>query len=193
MAGKKTIKQIIREWFDAFLWAFVLAVIVRTLLFEPYMIPTSSMVPTFLPKDKIFVSKIHYGPRIPFIGFRLWGFTTPKRGDIVVFIAPPDPQKSYVKRLIGLPGDKVRIANGNIYLNGEPVSDPRISKRFYYNFGEYGQEKKELVVPADSFFVLGDNSASSRDSRYWGFVPKKNIIGKALCIWWPFSRIKIVE
>ena len=182
-----------KKWWDAAVWAFVLAVFVRVLFFEPYKIPTASMVPTLMPGDKIFASKLHYGPRIPFIGLRIKGFSKPKRGDVIVFIAPPDPSKCYVKRLIGLPGERVLIRNGSIYINGNPITDPKISKNFYYNAGEYGQEGKEILVPPKSFFVLGDNSASSKDSRYWGFVPYRDLIGKAIFIWWPLKRIELIR
>ncbi len=182
-----------KEWRDAAIWALLLAIFVRTLFFEPYKIPTTSMVPTLIPGDKIFVSKVHYGPRIPFVGWRIKGFTAIKRGDIVVFIAPPDRSKCYVKRAIGIPGDKVSIMDGKIFINDQPVKDPKISKNYYYDFGDYFKSNKSIIVPKGSYFMLGDNSAFSKDSRYWGFVSQKDIIGKSLFIWWPLNRVQLTE
>jgi len=180
------------EWFESILVALILAVFIRTFFLEPYKIPTTSMVPTLMPRDKILVSKIIYGPRIPFVGLRIPGFRKPKRGEVIVFIAPPEPNKCYVKRLIGLPGEKVSIRDGRIYINDKLITLPSIGRNFYYNRGLYGQEGGEIKVPADSYFVLGDNSALSRDSRYWGFVPYRNVVGKALVIWWPPRRFKLI-
>jgi signal peptidase I len=191
---KKTVKSIAKEWGESIVVAALLAMFVRIFFFEPYKIPTSSMVPTLLPGDKIFVTKMVYGPRIPLIALRLPGTKkAPVRGEVVVFIAPEERQKAYIKRVIGLPGDKVEIKLGNIYINGQQIKDPKISKNFYYNAGEYGAEGKEVTVPSESYFVLGDNSASSRDSRYWGFVQHKDVLGKALFIWWPPKRVRNIN
>lgn len=187
-------KSLTREWVESIIIAAILAILVRTFFFEPYKIPTSSMVPTLIPGDKIFVSKLVYGPRIPIIAKRLPGVKqAPERGEVIVFIAPQERNKCYIKRVIGLPGDKVEIKLGNIYINGEAITDPKISKNIYYNVGEFGQEGKGITVPEDKYFVLGDNSASSRDSRYWGFVEHQDLIGKALFIWWPPKRVRTLK
>ena len=117
----------------------------------------------------------------------------PKRGDVIVFIYPESPKKDFIKRLVGLPGETVEIKNGTIYINDKPLLDSVFNQRYYYNRGEFGQEGKKIKIPKDSFFVLGDNSASSQDSRYWGFVPRKNILGEALVIYWPPQRIRIIR
>jgi signal peptidase I len=117
----------------------------------------------------------------------------PQRGDIIVFIYPEDRAKDFIKRLVGLPGDVVEIRSGSIYINDKPLLDPLFANRYYYNRGDFGQEGQKLVVPADNYFVLGDNSASSKDSRYWGFVPHKNLLGKAMFIYWPLPRIRILK
>jgi len=186
-------KSVWREWGESILIAFILAMFVRVFFFELYKIPTTSMVPTLVPGDRILVTKLIYGPRIPFIGWRIPGYRKIKRGEVLVFISPPEPSKAYVKRVIGLPGDEVEIRRGNIYINGKPVSDPVISKDFYYNFGKYGEDGEVVTVPKNSYFVLGDNSASSRDSRFWGFVPFKSVLGKAVLIWWPVKRIALLK
>lgn len=180
-------KGVIREWIESIVIAFVLAMLVRTFLVQAYKIPTASMVPSLIPGDKIFVSKIVYGPRIPLLGARLPGLRKPKRGDVVVFIEPTERKKVYVKRLIAFPGEKVEIKYGSIYINDQIVSDPRISKNFYYNDDPYGQDA--VVVPAGYFFVLGDNSANSYDGRKFGFVPLKDLLGEGMVIWWPLKRI----
>ncbi len=182
-----------REWIEAFVVAAVIVTILRTFLFQIYKIPTTSMVPTLIPKDKIFVTKLLYGPKIPFTKFRIPGFREPKRGEVVVFVPPHDRKKVYIKRLIGLPGESVRIKDGNIYVNGRIVVSPGIAKNRYNNQGFYGEKEKVVVVPENKYFFLGDNSKHSLDSRFWGFVDEVDIVGKAIFIWWPFQRAGAIE
>jgi len=186
-------KSALREWVEAFVVALALAVFVRTFFFQIYKIPTTSMVPTLLPGDKIFVSKIAYGPKIPFTPLRLPGLKNPEKGEVVVFIPPSDRNKAYIKRLIASAGDRVRIKDGNIYVNGKQIVDPRIARNYYYNQGEYSRDDKEIIVPKQKYFFLGDNSINSQDSRYWGFADEKDIVGKAIFIWWPPKRIGMIE
>jgi signal peptidase I len=186
-------KSVLREWADSIIIAFILAMFVRIFFFEFYKIPTSSMVATLIPGDRILVAKIIYGPRIPFVGVRIPGYRKPERGEVIVFISPPERSKAYVKRIIGMPGETVEIERGSIYIDGQEISDSRISKNFYYNFGDYGQPGRSIEVPEHSYFVLGDNSASSRDSRHWGFVPFEDVLGKAMLIWWPPKRIRMIN
>ncbi len=194
MTDNKTKKKgKVREWVESILIAAVLAIFLRTFFFQIYKIPTTSMVPTLMPGDKIFVSKLSYGPKIPFTDFRLPGFSEPKRSDIIVFIPPHDRKKAYIKRLIGLDGDKITLRDGNVYVNGKIVVDPRIARNYYYNQGDYGKEGEVIVVPEGKYFFLGDNSISSLDGRFWGFVDKEDIVGKAIFIWWPPKRIEMVE
>lgn len=189
----KNKKGPVREWVESIIIAACLAVFLRTFFFQIYKIPTTSMVPTLKPGDKIFVSKLVYGPKLPFTRCRFPGFGKPKMGDIVVFIPPHDRKKAYIKRLIGMEGDKILVKDGNIYKNGELIMDRSVASRFYYNQGSYAEEGKEIVVPEDKFFVLGDNSLASLDSRFWGYVDKKDLIGKAIFIWWPPKRIGMLE
>jgi len=193
MENKKEKKGIVRDWVESLVIAALLAIFIRSFFFQIYKIPTTSMVPTLMPGDKIFVSKLVYGPKVLFTPWRIPGFRKPKRYEVVVFVPPHDRKKAYVKRLIGLEGDKVRIDEGNIYINGKIVVDPKVAKNYYYNQGDYAKEPKEIIVPKGKYFFLGDNSISSLDSRFWGFVDKKDIVGKAIFIWWPPKRIGMLE
>ncbi|OGX18780.1 MAG: signal peptidase I [Omnitrophica WOR_2 bacterium RBG_13_44_8b] len=186
-------KSAVREWTESIIIAFFLAVVIRTFVVQAFKIPTGSMRPTLLEGDLILVSKFIYGAKIPVANIRLPKVRQPKRGDVIVFIYPEDKKKDFIKRLIGLPGETVEIKNGTIYINGKPVVDSIFGQIFYYNFGEFQKEGYKVVVPADNYFVLGDNSGSSRDSRYWGFVPEKNVLGKAILIYWPPNRIRIIK
>ncbi|MFC1514511.1 signal peptidase I [Candidatus Omnitrophota bacterium] len=186
-------KSVLREWIDSIIIAFILAMFVRVFFFEFYKIPTSSMVETLIPGDRILVGKVVYGPRIPFIGLRIPGYRKPQRGEIIVFISPPERSKAYVKRIIGMPGEEVEIIRGSIYVNGNELTDQAISTNFYYNFGDYGEAGRAITIPEKSYFCLGDNSAASRDSRHWGFVPSEDVLGKAILIWWPPKRIRMIN
>lgn len=117
----------------------------------------------------------------------------PKRGDVVVFIYPEDKKKDFIKRLVGLPGEIIEIKNGSIYVNDQPAPEPIFNQIYYYNRGEFSADGQKITVPKDSYFVLGDNSTSSKDSRYWGFVPKDDLLGKALVVYWPLPRIKVIK
>ncbi len=172
-----------KNWGEPFLIAAVLALLIRTFLLGPYKIPTGSMRPTFLEGDRIFVDKLSYR------------FHSPARGDIVVFKYPLDKKKDFVKRLAGLPGDHVEIRDGKLIVNGKTLEGSPFGDHYYYNREdwEFAKEGLRIEVPAERYFVLGDNSAQSSDSRNWGFVPKKNMIGKAFFIWWPPKRVKLVK
>ncbi len=186
-------KSVIRDWVESIVIAFVLAMVIRTFVVQAFKIPTGSMRMTLVEGDIILVNKFIYGAKIPLINFKLPAVTQPKTGDVVVFIYPQDPKKDFIKRLVALPGDTVEIKSGTIYINGLALLDSVFNQRYYYNRGDYGQEGQKIIVPKDSYYVLGDNSASSQDSRYWGFVPAKNMLGKALVIYWPPQRIRIIK
>lgn len=186
-------KSAMREWIESIIIAFILAMVIRTFVIQAFKIPTGSMRPTLLEGDAILVNKFIYGAKIPFTNRSLPAVRQPKRGDVIVFIYPNDYKKDFIKRLVAVSGETVEIKNGTVYINNKPLDDPVFNQRYYYNRGEYGAGDKKILVPKDSFFVLGDNSASSQDSRYWGFVPKKNILGKALIIYWPPDRIRIIR
>ena len=186
-------KSILREWIESIIIAFILAMIIRTFIIQAFKIPTGSMRPTLLEGDLILVSKFTYGAKIPFTDLSLPAFAQPQRGDVIVFVYPENPKKDFIKRLAATAGETIEINNGTIYINDHPLIDPMFSRRYYYNRGQFAGEGTKIVVPKDNYFVLGDNSASSQDSRYWGFVPRKNILGKAVLIYWPINRIRIIK
>jgi signal peptidase I len=186
-------KSAVREWIESIVIAFILAMVIRTFVIQAFKIPTGSMRPTLLEGDAILVNKFIYGAKIPFTDWSLPEIRKPRRQDVIVFIYPNEPKKDFIKRLVAVGGETVEIKNGTIYINDKPLDNPVFNQNYYYNRGEYGAIGKKIIVPKDSFFVLGDNSASSQDSRYWGFVPKKNILGKALIIYWPPNRIRIIK
>ena len=190
--GRKA-TSVIREWVESIVVAFLLAMVIRTFVVQAFKIPTGSMRPTLMEGDLILVNKFIYGAKAPFINFRFPALRQPKRGDVVVFIYPENPKRDFVKRLIATEGETVEIKNGTIYINDRPLLDATFSQRYYYNRGDFGRENQKITVPKDNYFVLGDNSASSQDSRYWGFVPKKNMLGNAIIIYWPPQRIRMVK
>ncbi|MFH1858488.1 MAG: signal peptidase I [Candidatus Omnitrophota bacterium] len=171
-------KRIFREYVESILIALALALLVRAFVIQAFKIPTGSMRPTLLEGDRILVNKFIYR------------FSEPERGDIVVFKYPENPKRDFIKRLVGKSGDHLEIRNGRLVVNDEEITAGSLGERYYYNQGPLGQEGDEQTVPDNSYFVLGDNSAASRDSRFWGFVPRRYLVGKALVVYWPPSRIR---
>ena len=172
------------NWIKPLLIAAVIAIGIRTFIVGPYKIPTGSMRPVLMEGDRIFVDKISYR------------FREPKRGEIIVFKFPQDRKKDYVKRLVGLGGEGLEIREGQIYVNGGRIESPAIfNDRFYYNRDDwdYGKRGQVVSIPEGHFFVLGDNSAASSDSRNWGFVPRKDLVGRAVLIWWPPQRARLIK
>ena len=151
------------------------------------------MRPTLLEGDRILVSKFIYGAKVPFTKLRLPGLKKPARGDVVVFMYPEDKSRDFIKRLVAFGKETVQITNGTIYVNDKPLDNPVFSQRYYYNRGNFGEEGEKVVVPKGNYYVLGDNSGSSRDSRYWGFVPEDNLLGQAFIIYWPLNRIRLIK
>jgi len=191
---KERFRSEIREWAESIIIALILALLIRTFVVQAFKIPSGSMIPTFEIGDRIFVNKFIYGARIPFTDIRLPAFRAPRRGDIIVFVSPETPKKDFVKRLIALEGETVEIKNGGILINGRGIDGPdSIKSNYYYNRGDFGKELSAVTVPNGFYFALGDNSANSRDSRYWGFVPKKNLIGKAILLYWPIQRMRVIR
>lgn len=182
-----------REWTESILIAFILAMVIRTFVVQAFKIPTGSMRTTLLEGDRVLVNKLAYGPQIPWTHWRLPGYGKPQRGDIIVFKYPEDPQRDFIKRLIALPGETVVIREGAIYVDGAKVQDRKVLNRYYYNRGDFGAKNQAVQVPEGFYFVLGDNSASSMDSRFWGFVPEYYLVGKAEMIYWPLNRIRVVQ
>ncbi len=186
-------KHIIKEYAESIIIALILALLIRHFVVQAFKIPTGSMRPTLIENDRILVNKFIYGARLPFTYIHLPAIRQPKRGDVIVFQYPEEPTKDFIKRLIATGGETVEIINGKIAINGSIIHDGALNNINYYNFGQYGKEGEKIIVPKDSYFVLGDNSVSSKDSRYWGFVPKKNLIGKAFFIFWPIKRMGLIK
>jgi signal peptidase I len=201
---RKQKKSIIREYLEALLWAVAIALLIRTWGLQAFKIPSSSMEPTLLVGDHLLVSKSAYGLHIPHEldvfrdgpgGASLPGriiipFSPPDRGDIIVFRNPENREVDFIKRVIGLPGEKVAIRDKTIYINDEPLSDPwgKFEDRLFLTRRPIGP----LLVPPGSYFVMGDNRDHSYDSRFWfgdkgGFVPEQDILGKALIIYWSWD------
>jgi signal peptidase I len=184
-------KSAFREGLETVVIAVLLALVVRTFFIQAFMIPTGSMHPTLLEKDRILVDKITYGIPIPFTSWRLPKIRPPRRGDLVVFRSLDDPRRDFIKRLAAVGGDTVEIREGRLWINGRTMDHPPIFRQLtYYNRGMYAQSGQPIRVPQGTYFFLGDNSASSRDSRYWGFLPESYVIGRAFAIYWPPQRIR---
>jgi signal peptidase I len=219
-------------WLDwtAGLFPVIIAVFVlRSFLFEPFKIPSGSMIPTLLVGDLILVNKYTYGLRLPVLNTKLTNGTPPKRGDVMVFRYPPKPSLDYIKRVVGVPGDEVAYLNKKLTINGQPVSKNAVPEffdedamRYFKQFEEdlggkrhrllndddrpafipgvedfpfkqncrYSVEGVTCKVPQGHYFMMGDNRDNSLDSRYWGFVPDRNIVGKAFLVWMNFSSLK---
>ena len=188
-------KSIFREYLESIVVAvFLVMFIIRPFVVQAFRIPSGSMEDTLLVGDFLLVNKFIYGAKIPFTGIRLPKLREPKRGDIIVFRSPIEPKKFLVKRLVAKPGETVEIRDRHVWVNGEIPEEPLIlSKITYYPRGDYGRPGRPVKVPAGSYYALGDNSLNSVDSRYWGFVPKRNVAGKVFLIHWPIKRIRLVK
>jgi signal peptidase I len=169
-----------RENIESLVWAVALALAIRTFIVAPFKIPSGSMRTTLLEGDRILVNKFIYH------------FRPPRRGDIIVFRYPEDPKRSFIKRLVAMGGETVEIRDGKVLVNGDPLEGV-FRATTYYNQGAYGQEGQVIEVPEDSLYVLGDNSSSSHDSRFWGFVSRRVVVGQAMCIFWPITRWRVLR
>jgi signal peptidase I len=218
------------EYSGSFFPVIALVFVLRSFLFEPFKIPSSSMVPTLLVGDLILVNKFDYGIRLPVINKKVIEVGNPQRGDVMVFKYPKDPSQDYIKRVIGVPGDKITYENKRLTVNGQPIDyapmddylddeHPIYRKQFLeklpnaphrilnndgartINLGAveefphhenctYSYDGFTCIVPEGNYFMMGDNRDNSADSRYWGFVPDKNIVGKAVFVWMNFSNLK---
>jgi signal peptidase I len=179
------------EYAEAIIIAILIAFFIRTFIVQAFKIPSGSMKPTLLIGDHILVNKFIYGVKIPFIRKNLISISEPKRGDVIVFIYPEDRSKDFIKRVIGIGGDTIEIRNKKIFLNGLPFQDTHgvyvddfiipgtIQPRD--NFGP-------MTVPKGAVFAMGDNRDQSYDSRFWGVVELKDVLGKAFIMYWSWNR-----
>lgn len=219
-------------WLDwtAGLFPVIIAVfLLRSFLFEPFKIPSGSMIPTLLVGDLILVNKFHYGIRLPVLNTKITQGQPPRRGDVMVFRYPPKPSLDYIKRVVGIPGDEVAYLNKRLTINGQPVPTASVPEffdedtmRYFKQYEEaLGERKHRLLndedrpafipgtedfpfkkncsytvegvrckVPEGHYFMMGDNRDNSLDSRYWGFVPDENIVGRAFFVWMNFGSLK---
>lgn len=217
------------DWTAGLFPVIVVVFLLRSFLFEPFKIPSGSMIPTLLINDLILVNKFHYGVRLPVLNTKILNNHSPERGDVMVFRYPPKPSLDYIKRVVGIPGDEVAYLNKKLTINGKPlpkVALPdffdedamRYAKQFQETTGErsyrllndddrpafipgaddfkfkencrYSTEGVTCKVPEGHYFMMGDNRDNSLDSRYWGFVPEANIVGKAFFVWMNFGNLK---
>ncbi len=217
------------DWTAGLFPVIVVVFLLRSFLFEPFKIPSGSMIPTLLINDLILVNKFHYGVRLPVINTKILDNNSPQRGDVMVFRYPPKPSLDYIKRVVGVPGDEVAYLNKKLTVNGKPLSKTaqpdffdedsmRYAKQFEETTGarryrilndddrpafipgvedfpfkdncRYSSEGVVCKVPQGHYFMMGDNRDNSLDSRYWGFVPEKNIVGKAFFVWMNFGNLK---
>jgi signal peptidase I len=195
------------EYARSFFPVFLIVLLLRSFLVEPFRIPSGSMMPTLEIGDFILVNKFTYGIRLPVTDRKIFELGRPERGDVVVFRYPRDPSTPFIKRVVGLPGDRVDYVDKTFFVNGTPVKQVRrgiytgtgsgrsmtgaavfeeqLEKRHHDILIQtnYPTVESHLVVPEGHYFVLGDNRDNSRDSRYWGTVPDQNLIGRAFTIW----------
>jgi len=216
------------DWTAGLFPVIVIVFLLRSFLFEPFKIPSGSMIPTLRVGDLILVNKFHYGVRLPVINRKIIPNHEPQRGDVMVFRYPPQPSLDYIKRVIGVPGDEVAYLNKQLTVNGQPVAKAaapeffdsdsmRYARQFEEQLGgktyrtlndnerpafipgtsdfpykdhcRYSVEGVVCKVPAGHYFMMGDNRDNSLDSRFWGFVPEANIVGKAFFVWMNFGDL----
>ena len=186
-------KSLVREYGEAIVIAIALALVIRTLVVQAFTIPSGSMMDTLLVGDYILVNKFLYGPELPFIDFRAPGLREPQRGDIIVFKYPQDEKRDFIKRIVAVPGDQIVIRGHDVQVNGQ-----RLRERYVKHtapphnptgqaFCGYAYGCEATAVPPGSYFVMGDNRDNSQDSRYWGFVRREKIKGKAFLIYWSWD------
>jgi signal peptidase I len=183
-------KSVFREYFEAICIAILLALFIRTFVVQAFKIPSGSMLPTLLIGDHLLVNKFIYGIRVPFTGKILVPINSPKQGDVIVFRFPKDRSIDYIKRVIGTPGDTVEIKNKKVFINGEPINDPHahISTPAVLNANASPRDNfGPILVPEQRVFVMGDNRDNSYDSRFWGFVDQRDILGKAFILYWSWD------
>lgn len=172
-----------REVLEAIVLAFVLAMIIRSSVIEAYKIPSGSMLDTLLVGDRLLANKFAYGVKLPFTDYVLVDTSDPQVGDVMVFAYPPDQSKNFIKRVVGVPGDVIEVRNKQLYRNGQAVQESYI-KHIDPTYDPRRDNYGPVTVPADSYFMMGDNRDNSEDSRYWGFLPRNLIKGKAWRIYW---------
>jgi signal peptidase I len=184
-------KSLFREYAEAIIIAVLLALVIRQFAVQAFTIPSGSMMDTLLIGDYILVNKFLLGPEIPFTDKHLPGLRSPEHGDVVVFRYPNDETRDFIKRIVGVGGDTIQVKDNRVWRNGTLIEEPYVKPGSFRSDASthcgylYGCEP--LVVPPNSYFVMGDNRDNSQDSRYWGFVKRDKIKGKAFLIYWSWD------
>jgi len=178
MPKKRSVVGALMHWLRDLLFSVVLAVIVILFLYQPVKVEGTSMMPTLDDQERIFINKFVYR----------FHFEKIDRGDTVVFWFPGDPSKSYIKRVIGMPGDRVEVRDGSVLVNGQPLEEDYVPQEYRDQ-----SEMRPTTVGPDEYFVLGDHRSSSNDSRTWGMVPRRYIYGKAVFIYWPLEKMGLLK
>jgi signal peptidase I len=205
---------IIVEYAWSFFPILLLVFMLRSFLYEPFRIPSGSLEPTLQIGDFVLVNKFDYGVRIPVMHKKVVAYGEPKRGDIFVFRYPPNPSVNFIKRVIGLPGDHIQYLDKILYINGQKISQTYtgngvrvdeeghnqdvivkqedlfgVKYNIYQNTNQASDNFENITVPPGMYFAMGDNRDDSADSRYWGFVPEKNVVGKAVLVWMSWNGV----
>jgi len=187
-------KSTLREYFESICVAVILALFVRTFVVQAFKIPTGSMENNLLIGDHLLVNKFVFAPALTSLERTLLPIDPIKRGDIIVFKYPEDPNRDFIKRVIGLPGDTLELKNRRAYINGRALDEPYIHFLFPAEGGpsddggfDVRRNYGPVMVPDDKYFMMGDNRDNSEDSRYWGFMPREYVKGKALFIYFSFT------
>jgi len=186
-------KSTVREYFESIVVAVILALFVRTFVFQAFKIPTGSMKPNLLVGDHLLVNKFIFAPTASALERALLPMRPIERGDVVVFKFPEEPERDFIKRVVGLPGDALELKNQTIHINGMPLLEPYA----HYQFPPMGDGQVDgfdlrrkygpVTVPEGHYFMMGDNRDDSQDSRFWGFLPASYVKGRALFIYWSFD------
>jgi signal peptidase I len=196
-------KSVAREYFESLVIAVVLALFIRTFVVQAFKIPTGSMEQNLLIGDHLLVNKFVFGPALSGIERTLLPMKEIQRLDVIVFKYPEEPERDFIKRVIGLPGDRIELRQKRVYLNGKRLEEPYVyylenppalpegdSPSDSHSQGLSADPRETygpVTVPPDHYFVMGDNRDNSQDSRYWGFLPRENIKGRGLVIYWSYS------
>ena len=190
MSSHKSEKSVVREYAEAILVAIILALFIRSFVVQAFKIPSGSMLPTLQIGDHLLVNKFIYGVKIPMVGTVLIPWKSPARNDIVVFKFPEDRSIDYIKRVVAVAGDTVELKNKQLYINGEAVNSPNAhftSNTIMKASAGPRDNMGPVKVPEGRIFVMGDNRDNSYDSRFWGFVDLKDVLGKAFVLYWSWN------
>jgi signal peptidase I len=189
-------KSTLREYFESIVIAVILALFIRTFVVQAFKIPTGSMEENLLIGDHLLVNKFIFGPTETPLERALLPVGTITRGNVIVFKYPEEPERDFIKRVIGLPGDSVEVRDKKVYINGKPLDEPYVhflqptpADSAYHEVTSFDVRERygPVSVPPNQYFVMGDNRDNSQDSRYWGFLPRENIKGRALVIYWSYQ------